>query len=143
MSAGFDDRVEARLIGLHMAGDRPPSRMTDSSNDASSLPVEDKRISFSERSASSSMCTSQSSNGSYSGNSQVIARRFVRIDYTPTLLETHHSCRAQLPEHTLSLAEQVLRNVFHEFVQNNLIIKQGLLDKKKVSPSRSRTATSV
>ena len=142
MSAGFDDRVEARLIGLHMASDRLTSGTTDSSNDTSSLPVDDKRISFSDQSTSSSMYTSQSSNGSYGGNSQVTARRFVRIESTPSLHVKPHSCRSQLPDHALSLAEQVSRNVYHQFVQNNLIIKQGLLDKKKVSPSRSLTAIS-
>lgn len=40
--------------------------------------------------------------------------------------------RLQLPDHALSLSEQAAKNVYHKFVQNNLIIKQGVLDKKKV-----------
>ncbi len=40
--------------------------------------------------------------------------------------------RLQLPDHALSLSEQASKNVYHKFVQNNLIIKQGILDKKKV-----------
>jgi hypothetical protein len=40
--------------------------------------------------------------------------------------------RLQMPDHTLSLSEQASKNIYHKFVQNNLIIKQGILDKKKV-----------
>ena len=38
-----------------------------------------------------------------------------------------------MPDHTFSLSEQASKNIYHKFVQNNLIIKQGILDKKKVA----------
>jgi len=37
-----------------------------------------------------------------------------------------------MPDHALSLSEQETKNVYHKFFQNNLIIRQGILDKKKV-----------
>jgi hypothetical protein len=40
--------------------------------------------------------------------------------------------RFQMPDYAQSLAEQASKNVYHKFVQNNLIIRQGVLDKKKV-----------
>jgi hypothetical protein len=41
-------------------------------------------------------------------------------------------CRLQTSDYALSLSEQASKNVYHKFVQNNLIIRQGILDKKKV-----------
>ena len=40
--------------------------------------------------------------------------------------------RVQSADYSLSLSEQATKNAYHKFVQNNLIIRQGLLDKKKV-----------
>jgi hypothetical protein len=40
--------------------------------------------------------------------------------------------RLQMHDHALSLSEQASKNIYHKFVQNNLIIRQGILDKKKV-----------
>ncbi len=40
-----------------------------------------------------------------------------------------------MPDHALSLSEQASKNIYHKFVQNNLIIRQGILDKKKVNRS--------
>ncbi|CAF4412536.1 unnamed protein product [Rotaria sp. Silwood2] len=123
MSSGFDDRVEARLIGLRMATDAPDevtSIITRSShisllNERSSLQEADNRNSLSDQGTRSSSYTSPSSNGSFNNNNNapVTARRL------------------QLPDHALSLSEQASKNIYHKFVQNNLIIKQGILDKKK------------
>ncbi|CAF3364239.1 unnamed protein product [Rotaria sp. Silwood1] len=130
MSSGFDARVEARLIGLRMAADGPDelsSIITRSlnlslSNDRSSLQETHYPNSLSDQSTRSSSYTSPSSNGSFNNNinAPVTARRL------------------QLPDHTLSLSEQASKNIYHKFVQNNLIIKQGILDKKKGLFARRR-----
>ncbi|CAF0872776.1 unnamed protein product [Adineta steineri] len=121
MSSGFDDRVEARLIGLRMASDAPNgidaivtgSSNISLSNETSSLHETDNQSTLSDQSSTKSMYNSPSSNSSFNNNAPVIARRL------------------QMPDHALSLSEQASKNVYHKFVQNNLIIKQGILDKKK------------
>ncbi|CAF0808193.1 unnamed protein product [Adineta steineri] len=121
MSSGFDDRVEARLIGLRMASDAPNgidaivtgSSNISLSNETSSLHETDNHSTLSDQSSTKSMYNSPSSNSSFNNNAPVIARRL------------------QMPDHALSLSEQASKNVYHKFVQNNLIIKQGILDKKK------------
>jgi hypothetical protein len=83
MSSGFDDRVEARLIGLRMAADGPDGLaaiITGSSNmslanETSSLQNADNRNSLSDQSTTSSLHTSSSSNSSYNNNAPVTARR--------------------------------------------------------------------
>ena len=137
MSAGFDDRVEARLIGLRMASDGLTAIVGGSPHETIPSQETNNRSSLSDQSiASSSVHTSLSSNGSFNSNASVTARRSV---------EKAKSCpstssdvfldrfRVQLPDHALSLSEQALKNAYHKFVQNNLIIKQGILDKKKVN----------
>ena len=52
-----------------------------------------------------------------------------------------HTFRLQSPDYALSLSEQASKNVYHKFVQNNLIIKQGILDKKKVRDFESIQVT--
>ncbi|CAF3510008.1 unnamed protein product [Adineta steineri] len=121
MSSGFDDRVEARLIGLRMASDAPNgidaivtgSSNISLSNETSSLHETDNQSTLSDQSSTKSMYNSPSSNSSFNNNAPVVARRL------------------QMPDHALSLSEQASKNVYHKFVQNNLIIKQGILDKKK------------
>ncbi|CAF1013115.1 unnamed protein product [Adineta ricciae] len=121
ISSGFDDRVEARLIGLRMAADAPnglDTIVTASSNmslmkTAPPLNKTDSQSSSSDHSNTSSLYSSSSQNGLFNNNAPVTARRL------------------QSPDYALSLSEQASKNVYHKFVQNNLIIKQGILDKKK------------
>jgi hypothetical protein len=78
MSAGFDDRVEARLIGLRMAADAPDELstiITGSSNKTSSLQETDNQSILSDQSATSSMYNSTSSNSSFTNNAPITARR--------------------------------------------------------------------
>jgi len=83
MSAGFDDRVEARLIGLRMAADAPDELSTiitgssniSLSNKTSSLQETDNQSQLSDQSATSSMYNSTSSNSSFTNNAPITARR--------------------------------------------------------------------
>jgi len=121
MSSGFDARVEARLSGLRMAADAPNgldaivvgSSNLSLSNEKFPLQETDNRNSLSDQSITSSLYSSQSSNGSSSNNAPVVARRL------------------QMPDHAQLLSEQASKHAYHKFVQNNLIIRQGILDKKK------------
>ncbi|CAM4856505.1 unnamed protein product [Rotaria socialis] len=132
MSSGFDDRVEARLIGLRMAADAPhelAAMITGSSNitisdENSSSQKPDNRNSSSNHSTNSSMYNPPPSNNSVNNNNNNNASVTAK--------------RLQLPDHALSLSEQSTKNIYHRFVQNNLIIKQGVLDKKKGLFARRR-----
>jgi hypothetical protein len=83
MPSGFDDRVEARLIGLRMAGDTPNgydavvtgTSNISLSNETSSLQETDNRNSLSDQSITSSIYTSLSSQGSSNNNAPITARR--------------------------------------------------------------------
>jgi hypothetical protein len=80
MSSGFDDRVEARLIGLRMATDAPNGLnaiVTNLSLSDGTSPSQqtDYRNSLSNQSITSSTYNSLSSNGSSSNNAPVTARR--------------------------------------------------------------------
>jgi 5-deoxy-D-glucuronate isomerase len=81
MSSGFDDRVEARLIGLRMAADAPnglDAIVTGSSNISlsnESFQEIDNRNSLSDQSTTSSIFSSVSSHGSMNNNAPVTARR--------------------------------------------------------------------
>jgi len=118
MSAGFDARVEARLIGLRMASDGITATIAGLPSNGES----NRQSSISDQSlySQSSTYTSYSSNISFNSNAPITARR------------------VQSPDYSLSLSEQVTKNVYHKFVQNNLIIRQGLLDKKKGLFARRR-----
>jgi hypothetical protein len=83
MSSGFDDRVEARLIGLRMAADAPNglaaiitgSSNISLSNEPSPLQSTDSRNSSSDQSTISSLFQSSSSSSSFHSNAPVTARR--------------------------------------------------------------------
>lgn len=82
MSSGFDDRVEARLIGLRMAADAPnvieaiiaKSSNISLSNESFPSQETDNRNSLSDQSSASSIFNSLSSHSS-SSNAPVTARR--------------------------------------------------------------------
>jgi hypothetical protein len=83
MSSGFDDRVEARLIGLRMATDAPNgldtiitgSSKISLSNETFSLHETDNQNSLSDRSTTSSVYNSLTSHGSSNNNAPITARR--------------------------------------------------------------------
>ncbi|MCL4122502.1 UNVERIFIED_CONTAM: hypothetical protein GTU68_021982, partial [Idotea baltica] len=50
----------------------------------------------------------------------------------------HKNLRLTLEEHKLKLTEQEKNNIYHEYVDGNLILKQGLLDKRKGLFARRR-----
>lgn len=74
MSSGFDDRVEARLIGLRMAADGSnglDTNVSESSNEISDLQVTNNQNSLTNQRSLSPVFTNSSNNN----NAPITARR--------------------------------------------------------------------
>lgn len=84
MSAGFDARVEARLIGLRMASDGITATIAGLPSNFSSNRESDRQSTLSDQSvfSQSSTYTSSSSNISFNSNAPITARRFVEFCFS-------------------------------------------------------------
>lgn len=74
MTSGFDERVEARLIGLRMASDAPNDLATIT-NQSSNISLSNETLSSQDADNRNSLSNPPSSNGSFSNNSSVTAKR--------------------------------------------------------------------